>query len=448
MRAVKSVLAIVALAAMCAVGFVLDVALLQAMTKQLHMNDFGKFYYSAQAFLGGGNMYAPSPATNVGFVEAPELQLLNMNPPHFHLLVLPLAVLEPDLAVTIWVGVSLMALVVSLLVISRELEIIWTPTRVLAATAGTLVFAGTQSFFVTGNLSLLLLLALTICWASARHGRWTMAALWLGACLSIKPFLLIFAPYLLGARRFRALLVALGHGRRIDCRRTGSSSAARRIDRWYRALAQSGDWAWLVMNASTFGLFRRIFDTQPIGTPLLIAPPLVNGWIVAAALVGVVTLAVTIRDRAPDAIDRAFALLLVAAQLMSPLGWIYYLWLPAGPLAAVALRAGRESHQTCRGSSRGSHRRGRSRLRVADAVPAGISQSRVGDADDRVDLFLGDARALGVAGRRRSSAIAELIARLHPVHRVSALAVRRLPKRRQTEAAGDQVWAGGIRPTR
>ena len=55
------------------------------------------------------------------------------------------------------------------------------------------------------------------------------------------------------------------------------------------------------------------------------------------------TLGVTIRDRAPDAIDRAFALLLVAAQLISPLGWIYYLWLPAGPLAAVALRPRRES---------------------------------------------------------------------------------------------------------
>ncbi len=352
-RAVKSVLGIVALAAICAAAFVLDVALLQAMTKQLHMNDFGKFYYSAQAFLGGGNMYEPSPATNVGFVEAPELQLLNMNPPHFHLLVLPLAVLEPDLAVTIWVGVSLMALVVSLLVISRELEIIWTPIRVLAATAGTLVFAGTQSFFVTGNLSLLLMLALTICWASARNGRWTMAALWLGACLSIKPFLLIFAPYLLGARRFRALLIALA--------KAAASIAAgwlifggEAYRSWYRALAQSGDWAWLVMNASTFGLFRRIFDTQPIGTPLFIAPSLVNGWIVAAALVGVVTLFACVRPgglrahpstgsgRAEDT-DRAFALLLVAAQLISPLGWIYYLWLPAGPLAAVALRPQRES---------------------------------------------------------------------------------------------------------
>ena len=404
-RAVKSVLGIVALAAICAAAFVLDVALLQAMTKQLHMNDFGKFYYSAQAFLGGGKMYAPSPATNVGFVEAPELQLLNMNPPHFHLLVLPLAVLEPDLAVTIWVGVSLMALVVSLLVISRELEIIWTPARVLAATAGTLVFAGTQSFFVTGNLSLLLLLALTICWASARNGRWTMAALWLGACLSIKPFLLIFAPYLLGARRFRALLIALA---------TAAASIAagwlifggEAYRSWYRALAQSGDWAWLVMNASTFGLFRRIFDTQPIGTPLLVAPPLVNGWIVAAALVGVVTLAVTIRDRAPDAIDRR------SRCCSSRLSSSHRL---DGSTTCGCQRARSRPWPCDRGGNPSnrrrrprSHRRGRTRLRVADAVPVGIPQSRVGDADDRLDLFLGDARPVGVAGRRRSSAIAWL----------------------------------------
>jgi hypothetical protein len=42
-------------------------------------------------------------------------------------------------------------------------------------------------------------------------------------------------------------------------------------------------------------------------------------------------------------VDRAFAFLLVAAQLISPLGWVYYLWLPAGPLAMVAANRTRRS---------------------------------------------------------------------------------------------------------
>jgi len=285
---VKTGLLTAALAAVAAVAFVLDVALMHAMTSLLHMNDFGKFYYSAQAFLDGGDMYAPNPATNLRFVEAPELQFLNMNPPHFHLLVLPLARLQPDVAVTIWLGVSLTALVVSILVIGREVNAAWTSSGLLAVAAATLAFAGTQSFFATGNLSLLLLLALTICWAAARHGRWTMAAVWLGACLSVKPFLLVFAPYLLLTRRFRELVLAFATA--ALCFAGGSLIfGADAYRSWYGALAQSGDWAWGVMNASCLGIFRRAFDSQPIGTPLVEAPALVKGWLVAAAMVGIVT---------------------------------------------------------------------------------------------------------------------------------------------------------------
>ena len=40
-------------------------ALGRVMYTHLHMNDFGKFYYSAQFFLQGQDMYAPSPATEI-----------------------------------------------------------------------------------------------------------------------------------------------------------------------------------------------------------------------------------------------------------------------------------------------------------------------------------------------------------------------------------------------
>jgi hypothetical protein len=35
-------------------------------------------------------------------------------------------------------------------------------------------------------------------------------------------------------------------------------------------------------------------------------------------------------------VDRAFAVLLVGALLISPLGWTYYFWLPLGPIALLA----------------------------------------------------------------------------------------------------------------
>ena len=331
--------ATVALFAIAVGAFVLDVGLLSAMTDRLQMNDFGKFYYSARAFLDGTDMYASNPATTPKFAEAPDLQFLNMNPPHFHLLVLPFAALAPGRAVMLWVALSVAGLVVSLLLIAREIGVEWTPVRVLATVSGTLIFAGTQSFFVTGQLSLLLLLAVTLCWIAARRGRWNAAAAWLGGCMSIKPFFLIFLPYLLLTRRFHAAAVAAGTA--VVAVAAGLLTFGFGAYRaWYAALAQSGAWAWTVMNASVNGLFQRTFTVQPIATPVVVSPPLARSWIILAALIGIITLVVATRDRSRCAIDSAFALLLVAAQLVSPLGWIYYLWLPAGPIAALVWNSG------------------------------------------------------------------------------------------------------------
>ena len=204
---------VVALGALCAVAFLLDALLLRKML-ELHMNDFGKFYYSARAFLDGGDMYAPSPATNIGIGAAANLQFLNMNPPHFHVMVLPFALLPPDLAAILWMVVSLVALMMSVVLIGRELEVRWTPITILGVAFSVLAFSGTQAFFLTGQVSMLLMLAMTVCWIAARRGRWTAAGVWLGICLSVKPFVAIFLPYLIATRRYRAAADLARHGRR------------------------------------------------------------------------------------------------------------------------------------------------------------------------------------------------------------------------------------------
>ncbi|MES1256317.1 MAG: glycosyltransferase family 87 protein [Acidobacteriota bacterium] len=311
--------------------------LADAMAGRLHMNDFGKFYYSARAFLDGQDMYAPSPATDLRFEKAPGLQLLNMNPPHFHLVLLPLARLAPESALTIWMAANLMALVLSLQLIARELRIVWTPERLLLVGLGASIFSGTQAFFGTGQLSLLLLLAVTVAWIQARRGQWVTTAIWLGAAMSVKPFLAIFLPYWLGTRRFRALGAALLAA--AACFGIGLVVfGVRAYAGWYAALRQSGDWAWAAMNASTFGLFRRVFSDTPYYAPAVLAPGLLWAWIVPAGLIGVLSLWLAVTDTTREATDRAFCLLLVAAHLVSPLGWVYYMWLPAGPATALIVR--------------------------------------------------------------------------------------------------------------
>jgi len=331
----RAVPLIVALGLLCGVAFLLDVLLLRKML-ELHMNDFGKFYYSARAFLDGGDMYAPSPATNIGTRGAVDLQYLNLNPPHFHLIVLPFAFVPPDLAAMLWTVVSLMALTISIVLIGRELSVAWTPLTVLGVVFCTLAFSGTQAFFLTGQSTMLLMLAMTACWIAARRGHWTSAGVWLGVCLSVKPFLMVFIPYLIATRRFRAAVVSLATAAGAFAIGLLAFGAGNFVS-WYRALAQSADWTWAEMNASILGFFRRVFDVQPMAPPVIARPDLVKYWIVAAGLVGAVTFLVCVSDRSVRAVDRAFAVLIVAALLMSPLGWIYYMPLAAGPIAAVVL---------------------------------------------------------------------------------------------------------------
>src|SRR5438552_5303216 len=92
--------------------------------------------------------------------------------------------------------------------IRREIGGTWTPVGALVAIFVILAFAGTQAFFLTGQISMLLMLAVTLCWIDARRQRWTAAGIWLGVCISIKPFVLIVLPYLLLTRRFRAAAIA------------------------------------------------------------------------------------------------------------------------------------------------------------------------------------------------------------------------------------------------
>jgi hypothetical protein len=90
------------------------------------------------------------------------------------------------------------------------------------------------------------------------------------------------------------------------------------------------------MNASALGIFQRLFTPTPTFQPAASVSGLVRGWLVVAGVIAFTTLSVTFVDDTTSSVDRAFALLLIAAQLSSPAGWIYYLWFAAGPVAALA----------------------------------------------------------------------------------------------------------------
>src|SRR5688572_16340412 len=211
------------------------------------MNDFGKFYYSAQEYLAGRDMYGPTPATSHRFPDGSTRQFLNMNPPHFQLLMVPFALLPRHIAFCLWWVLSLTSLAVSVRLVRHELNWRWTPARLLWFAAAATTSAITGTVVATGQLTFLLLLPLTLAWIYARRGRWTAAAVALGLLASIKPFLGMFALYFIVTRRHRSLQVMLLAA--LAATLAGLIVAgAESYSRWFESLA-AVEWSWAPMNA-------------------------------------------------------------------------------------------------------------------------------------------------------------------------------------------------------
>src|SRR2546422_10029686 len=134
-------------------GLVVWNALLFYELAQHNATDFSQFYYSAVAFLQGLDMYGSSAAALAGMKE-----LRNMNPPHFHLLLLPLALLPAGLALALWGVARLLSLLASLRLIIREVGLALTPWQWRPGGLALVSVIGTPRVLLPGQTSVLLLL--------------------------------------------------------------------------------------------------------------------------------------------------------------------------------------------------------------------------------------------------------------------------------------------------
>jgi len=319
--------------AVCAAWLLFYLVLGVYMVRQLHMNDFGKFYYSAKLFLDGQDMYGPSPATEIPISDTESRQFLNMNPPHFHFLMLPFAVMGPMNAFALWVVVNLIALFLSLRAIARELRIEWTRERIMWGAVAIILCSATAGIVVTGQLTFLLLLPVTFAWIAARQGDWNKSAALLGACASVKPFLGIFLIYLILRRDTKPVVAMVVSG-------TLCAVAGLVVFGWtaysnWLAAVSSVDWTWAPMNGSLAALVSRAFDESPFYTPAASGPGLIKPITTMLSLAVVGVSFRELRRNIHGSVDHVFGILLLTAQLVSPLGWVYYLWLIVGPAAAL-----------------------------------------------------------------------------------------------------------------
>jgi alpha-1,2-mannosyltransferase len=306
------------------------------MVTRLQMSDFRIFYLSARAQIEGRDMYDLPTELQTHRGRTLRLTLVNLNPPHFQLLLLPLALVPAGVALSLWAVASLLCLGGSHCVIVRELDLKPSWPTCYRAAIWLLAFAGTGAVLATGEMSFLLSLPLTLAWAAARREHWSRAGIYLGLAMSLKLFLLIFIPYFVLRRRLAAAAAS--------CAAASACFVAGVLifgpGSYWSWLSQlrSVTWAWRSPNASVLGVLTRSLSENPYYTPLSVTPELILPlWLPTVAIVGVLTIVAVTFDRTESAVDRAFALLLSAALLISPLGWIYYLWLGLGPLAALAI---------------------------------------------------------------------------------------------------------------
>jgi hypothetical protein len=306
---------------------VLD-SILYRQSLQLSGNDFGKFYYGTQAWLAGSSLYSPNPATHLRAGDG-YFEFLDMNPPHFHLLVLPLVHLRLSMALAIWTAINVGAGCAAMVIILRELGVRTRAWLVLPTLCLSLLSGPTTAILVTGQFTGLLMLPMTLAWRHARRQHWTAAGGWLGAIISVKPFLGLFLPYIVLVRQWTAM------------RRCISVAAALFVCgllfwgrgetlAWIAAL-RNVHWVWGAMNGSLQAIVVRAFTETPYFRPAIVAPSLVLPlWIAGSIMIGALTFRTALRS-----VDHAFAAMVLGALLISPLGQVYYLWLALPPCLAL-----------------------------------------------------------------------------------------------------------------
>jgi alpha-1,2-mannosyltransferase len=304
--------------------------------------DFGIFLTSVRHFVAGRSLYTPTIyRTSTSFLRARTRRLAtgpitgppNLNLPHTHLFLLPLAWLPTRAALRVWTVASFVvfgwAASSSLLALNWRLPLLaWLTLAVYL-----LAWGPAAAFSLTAQVSLLLMGPVTAAWLAARSGRPGRAGAWLGLAAAIKPFLFLFVPYFLMRRDWAALralmtttIVMLGCGLVVF----GPSA----YKEWCVQLPKVS-WGGHYLNASIFSVTERLFGRSDYGQIMRQSNLALLLAIIGCALVAATTFR-RIRHFPSDrvTVDREWTALLLGSLLMSPLGWVYYLWIALWPVAA------------------------------------------------------------------------------------------------------------------
>jgi len=266
--------------------------------------------------------------------------------PAFAFVFAPLAALPMAAAKAVWAGLSAAALVAFLALSLRQLpsRAVPSPLIVLATLLTLGKFYAHELTLGQANLLLGLMAAAAL--AQLQHGREIVAGATFGAAAAVKPYAVVFLPYLVATRRFRAaaacaavLLLALA----VPSIQYGVQGNLDLLRDWWEAIGASTP-ANLTNqdNVSIAAMWAKWLGPGAGAESLALATSLMVVVACAAAILRRPPLARAARageagPAGPEYLD--VALLLTAVVLVSPQGWDYVLLLstPAVMLIVNAL---------------------------------------------------------------------------------------------------------------
>jgi hypothetical protein len=307
--------------------------------------DFYQDWGSARNYRAGSSIYAPHsisiPEHLPGATNSMPTIEYNAHPPTFVLLTLPFAWLDYRDAVFAWNVTSILALAVTLIIVSTELYLPRTiifPTFALLAICQP-VYGNVQ----LGQLTLLLGFLISLIWKcerSVRAGLFICSGLSLGLAASIKLFPVYIGVYYLAQWRLRPLLIALGVFGALNCIAAFILGIDSYKDYLSVVLPYQSKFRSFGYNISIAGFWSKLFD--PVGERNSIIPlwnsPALARWGTLFSDILITLIVFRLSQKAQTIIERelAFGCVITGMLLVSPVTWDFSLPLLLIPLALIA----------------------------------------------------------------------------------------------------------------
>jgi alpha-1,2-mannosyltransferase len=270
--------------------------------------DFTVFYQSALAWRTGADLYETTRAYP------------NLNPPQFIVALAPLAWFDPEIAISVWLALNVVMAIGAAVIIWRELGLPRSYSALMVGVAAAGLSTSVQFGFEEGQPVGVFALLCTAAWKAQRRGEWRRSGLLLGILISVKPFFGCLLLVGLLRRRWSTFFWSMASATACIAAAVGLAGI-HAFSRWIE-IGRQVSWYIHPLNASLAGLLAR----GDIGWQI---------WLSLALLMLLATIAAV---RKADDLDGGWLVSGIVSLLVSPLGWVYYLPLLAGPLTAVARR--------------------------------------------------------------------------------------------------------------